>query len=106
MDKADLLVRRLMAEPVDIPGVGTVQVRGLSHGEILDLRDKGLEPRDLELTMVALAMVDPELSTDEVREWAYASPGGELDIVTRRIRELSGLGSGAQKSGGESVDDG
>lgn len=106
MDKATLLVNRLMAEPVEIPGVGTVRVRALSHGEILDLRKKGFEPEELELHMVALCMVEPELTADDVREWSYNSPGGEIDYVTRKIRELSALVEGAQKSGREGADDG
>lgn len=99
MDKRALLANRLPREEVEIPGVGTVTIRGLSRYE-LHLSGKGTEDGALiEARMLAMAMVDPELSVDDVLEWQKQAPAGELGPVTEKLRELSGLAEGAPKSG-------
>lgn len=106
MNRDDLLVKRLIAEPVELPGVGTIMVRGLSRGEVFDLRAKDLSVAELEVQTIALCMVDPVLSTDDVRDWSYNAPAHEIDLVFAKIRQLSGLSEGAQKSNGTGADDG
>ncbi|HEV8568984.1 MAG TPA: hypothetical protein VGQ92_18200 [Actinoplanes sp.] len=96
MDKETLLKPRLPEDDVEIPGVGTVRVRGLSRGEVL--RGQGLKGVDLEAYMLAAGMVDPPMTRDEVKQWQAASPAGELEPVTDVISRLSGLDEGAAKS--------
>lgn len=126
--KARLLKPRVPEAEVELPGFGTVRVRGLSRGEALAL-NKGKElgiikdTATWERKIVALAMVEPTFTEDEVEQWQNASTaGGELDAVTDKITELSGLSEDADKSGvpgdgndgpgvralprGEAVDDG
>jgi len=99
VDKSALLAARLPSEEVEIPGVGTVTLRGLSRYE-LHLAGKGTEdPALVERRMISYAMVDPQLSVDDVEQWQKVSPAGELGPVTEKLRELSGLAEGAAKSG-------
>lgn len=121
----DLLLKpRLPEADVDLPGVGSVRVRGLSRAEGIEVQkliDKGWDR--MERKLLSLAMVDPPLTEAEVGEWQQASVGGEIEPVTQHVMELSGLMQGADKEaykefdadpaaefralpGGEAVDDG
>lgn len=131
IDREALFKPRLEEAEVDLEGMGTVRVRGLSRGEVIAMRkatdtEANLDgPRALviERKMIALAMIDPKLTETEVARWQEAAPAGELEPVTAKIQELSGLSEGANKSGlpgaggepgagvralpgGEAVDDG
>lgn len=105
MDKELLFKSRLNEADVEVPGVGTVRVRGLSRGEVIVMRKatdsaETLDgPRQLviERKMIASAIVDPVLTEAEVKRWQDASPAGELDPVTNKISELSGLDDDAAK---------
>lgn len=106
MDKADLLRRRIQEAEVKIDELGVVIVRGLSRGEVFDLRQKKLSLSDLEIATITMCLVEPVMSEDEVRQWYYAAPSGELEGVFHKIREISGLVEGAQKSNGTGTDAG
>lgn len=96
IDKAKLLKSRLAETTVDIPGIGTVRVRGLSRAEALAAQNlKGAAA--IERRMLALALVDPVMTEAEVGEWQAAAPAGELEPVTDKIQELSGMTQGAAK---------
>lgn len=98
MDKAELLKKRTgETREVEIPGVGTVTVRGLSAGEVK--RWKGKSESEVERHVIAAAMVDPVLTLDEVDEWAENAPFGHLVDVIKAVYELSGVSEGAAKSG-------
>lgn len=96
--KARLLKSRLGEETIDIPGVGEVRVRGLSRGEVLLLQKSSSNPTQLEQKVVAIGMVEPQLTDKEVGAWQKASSSGEIERVVDAINRLSGLGQGAQKS--------
>lgn len=111
-------------EDVEIPGVCTVHVRGLSRGEVFMLRKLTAEDEDaFEVRMLSRSMVHPPMTEDEVRAMRKVSPAGELEDLTEKVRLLSGLGKPAEKAamvsfrdepgpgvralpGGEAVDDG
>ncbi|HEX6969408.1 MAG TPA: hypothetical protein VF174_11455 [Micromonosporaceae bacterium] len=106
VDKDMLLKPRLPEADVDIPGVGTVRVRGLSRDEVLVVRKAtdaehvdGPRALTLERKLLAAAMVDPQLSEAEVGRWQQSAPAGELQPVVEKVQELSGLDEGAAKSG-------
>lgn len=99
-----LLKPRINEGTVDIEGVGTVRVRGLTRGEVFQAQQiKGTEA--MERKIVAMGMVDPAMNEDDVKTWQRSSPAGELDAVANKIQELSGLGKGAEKSGMADVRD-
>lgn len=96
IDKELLFKSRLPEADVVLPGIGTVRVRGLSRTEALHCR----ETTDLvtvERRMLALGLVDPVLTENEVKRWQESSPAGELEELTLRISELSGMTPGAAK---------
>lgn len=93
VDKAALLAKRgLGTETVQIEGVGEVVVRGMSRAEALSLQKLGdLDAAEMERHLVSMAMVEPALTEDEVRQWQEAAPAGELEPVSEAIQRLSGL---------------
>jgi hypothetical protein len=99
VDKAQLLAPRLDQGEVEIPGVGTVTVRALSRFEMLSverLQSKGTLV--YERAVLALGMIDPALTEDEIAQWQKVSPAAEINVVAARINQLSGIGKGAAKS--------
>lgn len=100
IDKETLLKRRFGVEEVEIPGVGTVEVRPLSRAEALQLQDKGeMSVLEMERLLVSLAMVSPQLSEDEVGVWQENSPAGELQPIAEVITRISGMEQSSPKSG-------
>jgi hypothetical protein len=98
LDKKALLAPRLDEDDYEIPGVGTVRIRGLSRAQVIALRkidDMALA----DAQMVAWGLVDPALSVDEAKAWQASSGVAEIEGLTVAIGELSGEGRGATKSG-------
>lgn len=89
VNKELLLKSRLPEAEVDIPGVGTVRVRGLSRAEVLGMKD--LPNGEAEQRMVSAGLIDPELTADEVAEWQHVALVGEIDVIVTKIMDLSGL---------------
>lgn len=90
MDKECLFAKRLPEDDVEVEGVGTVRVRGLSRAEANAVKvHQGTEK--LEQKILTFGMVNPALTEDEVARWLRAASYGELEPVLTRIGELSGL---------------
>lgn len=83
-------------DDVPIPGVGTVRVRGLSRFEALSMKavDNAVASERL---MLHYAMVDPPMTEAEIGKWQRASGASELEPVTGKIAELSGMTQDAAK---------
>lgn len=106
MDKDLLFKPRLPEADVDLPGVGTVRVRGLTREEVFlvrkatdDAQMDGPRILVLERKLLAKAMVDPPLTEAEVGRWQEASVAGELGPVVDTVQRLSGIFEGAAKRG-------
>lgn len=102
--KARLLAPRLPEGDVEIGGVGTVRVRALTRAELLHvgrLESKG--PAAMERYTLACAMLDPAMTEDDVAAWQQASPAAELNVVSEKVNELSGIAPGAPKEAYKSV---
>lgn len=97
-DKDKLLAPRLPEDTVEIPGMGTVRVRGLSRGEFYALRKVTSDELDYDSKVLARCMLEPAMNEDEVRQWIRSAPAGEHSPVFSKINELSGIGQGADKS--------
>lgn len=98
MDKAALFKERLPEAEVDLPGVGTVRVRGLTRAEVLHVRKAtdsenmdGDRALVLERKLLTKAMVDPVLTEAEVGKWQETATPGELEPVIEKVQILSGL---------------
>lgn len=106
IDKESLLKARIEEAEIEIPGVGTVRVRGLTRGEVISMHKAtdnehtmdGPRVLVIERKMIAAGMVDPQLTEDEVKQWQQNSPAGELDPIAKKITELSGMEQGAGKA--------
>jgi hypothetical protein len=84
-----LQTRPLATDVVPIPAAGgAVRVRALTRDEALSLPDN---EREKEAHVLALGIVEPALSVSEVKEWLRTSPAGELQAVSVRIAQLSGM---------------
>lgn len=97
MDKAKLFAKRLHEEEYEIDGVGSVTIRSLSREEAMPLRDRKLPVDEVERKLLSAAMVDPQMSEDDVRQWQAASSAGEIEAITQRIAEISGMTMRADK---------
>lgn len=99
---SDLRARLLSAPRFEehtemIEGVGEITYRALSRDEVLNGRErnKGKSTAEIECYLVSLAMVDPELTPEDVTQWQRVSPAGELERITTQIMRLSGMGGRA-----------
>ena len=91
LNKAALLKATLPEAVVSLPSAaGEVRVRGLSRSDAIRVSVQK-SPEDQEATLVALGMVEPTLTVDDVREWQRVAPAGDLQAVSERIGELSGM---------------
>lgn len=94
--KGRLLKARVSEDDVEIDGIGTVRVRGLTRAEVFGTQQlKGIDAQERKI--VALGMVDPPMTEAEVGQWQANSPGGEMEPVVGKISELSGLSAKSAK---------
>jgi hypothetical protein len=101
IDKDRLLKPRLAESDYDIPDVGTVRIRRLAWDECAEITawtEKGRDSKAVYRRVLALALVDPVLSEDEVAEWMRGAPAGEIEDLARHVLTASGMQEGAQKS--------
>lgn len=105
MDKELLFRPRLPEADIEVPGIGTVRVRGLNRIEAMHVQAAD-GPEATERRIMTLGMVDPELTEAEVGQWQKASAAGEIEAVSSKIAELSGMLPGADKTAYKSVPDG
>lgn len=101
MDKALLFKPSTPEEDVEIPGRGTVRVRGFTRAELHEMTKRpnwDTDAAGAERTMLATAMLDPVLTEDEAGMWQEAATAGELKGIIEVIGRLSGLNEGAVKS--------
>ena len=118
MEKEALFAPRLARDEVELPGLGTVTVRGLSRLEAMHVQAAADDVAEADRRVIAQGMVDPELvvpgllhSIDarpcpacaDVKRWQEAAPADELEPVTDRIAALSGLAPSADKEAYKSV---
>lgn len=91
---------------VALPGGKAVKVRGMTRMELMLTRKNTEDPAVIEQRMLAFCLVEPRLTPQQVEAWQKASKPMVMAPVTEAIRELSGLGEGADKSNpGEAGDD-
>lgn len=95
----ELVAPRLVEDEYEIPGVGTVGIRGLSRQEVIDLQKLEGDVDVRERRMVSLGLVDPPVTEEDVAKWQKTSLAGEIEGLTVAIGNLSGLGVKADKSG-------
>lgn len=80
----------LPEDVVEAPGLGAVRVRGLNRVEIL-LLQKIDDMQTRERKMLAMAVLEPAMAEHQAGLWQTLSPAGEIEPVTTRIAQLSGM---------------
>lgn len=107
IDKDAFLKPRLPERELEV-GPWTVRIRGLSRAEYLRIGDlaRGESTDRAEVVTLALGLVDPALSEDEVRAWRDAATSDEVDAVSSAVIELSAGGADALKAAVQSFRDG
>lgn len=93
--KAALLKKRTATasnvKDLEVEGIGTITIRGLSRAEALELSEGERNAQDLEVRLLAAGMVTPALTIPEAAQWQKNAPSGEVDKVSTAIAELSGM---------------
>lgn len=97
MDKDALFRPRCTEKDVELPGVGTVRVRGLTRAQVLEISKGANDGKDMEPQALSWAMVDPELTVDEVKRLFEVASFGEIQLLNETVNELSGIAGLAQK---------
>jgi hypothetical protein len=87
-------------EDVTLPSGRMVRVRGLSRHELF-FNGKGTEDSALlERRNVASCLLIPKMTMAQLEAWQRSSSaGGDFKALSEVIRDMSGLGEGADKSG-------
>ena len=102
--KARLLAERFSVEEIEVPGIGTVKVRGLTRGEVLEFNDRKLSEVEGERFMLAKALVEPKMTEEDIAQWQAVSPPNEIGAVVEGVLRLSGLNKDAQKAAYKSAE--
>ena len=95
--KLDDFLAAITASPVslEVPGLGTVQVRGLSVMESQELEEYRDNDKQLLVQVVRRGLVSPQLSEEHVDALSNASIA-KVRVIAERILELSALGEGEE----------
>lgn len=93
-------------EDVEVDGVGTVTVRGLSRAESLIVGKAEGDPTATERTMLRFGMLEPALTETQIREWLAVAPNDHVDPITKAIARLSGMLEESPKEAYKSTGDG
>jgi hypothetical protein len=92
-------VEQAATQDVELPNGAVVKVRGLTRRELLDAGHATDDNALIEARNVAAGLLVPKMSLVQIQEW-QRSAGSVVAFarVTNAIRDLSGLGAGADKS--------
>lgn len=103
IDKKQLLTARLPRQEVEVGGLGSVVVRGLSRNEVLGVQALAAsgDSNAFEVGLLAAGLVDPVLDEAEIRAWRQAALASEIEPVVDAILELSGLTKKVEKEAAE-----
>jgi hypothetical protein len=89
ISKEAILKPQLPEEVIDVAGLGPVRVRGLSRSEWMANKDRdGVE---WEIGLLAVGLVDPKLSEEEIRQMREATTVKVIDEIASGILRLSGM---------------
>ncbi|WP_030488194.1 hypothetical protein [Micromonospora chokoriensis] len=109
VDKAALFRPRCTEQDVDLPGLGVVRIRALTRAEVIRISEAAKanegNPAATEALSLSLAMVDPQLTEDEVRQWTAVAGFGEIETLNTAINKLSGIAGRADKEAYKSLRD-
>lgn len=91
-----LLALTLPEREVNLDGVGSIRVRGLSRQETIAISEATIAD-DMENRVLAYGMLDPAMTTEQVDEWRCHASSSIIRPALDAILELSGLGPDQQR---------
>lgn len=92
-------------EDVTLPNGRVVKVRGLSRYEHMLIAKNTEDGNVIERRMLRYGMVEPKMTEDQAEAWQRNGRTDVVKFATEAIRNLSGFGDGADKSGVDQVRD-
>lgn len=98
LTRAQILARKVGREIVSLPDGSTVEIRGVTHDEV-STSNKFADVNERTAYIVSKALVDPELSFDDVIAWTQSGDAGDITAISEAVAVLSRLNEGAGKSG-------
>lgn len=93
----DLLEPTLDEVDFELPTGRKVRIKSLNRDEALQIVESKKGSRDREIKMVAWAMVKPAMSYTQAAQWFAAAKAGDIQALTYKIQELSGLDDKAER---------
>lgn len=93
-----LLSARSEKHTAEVPGFGEVEVRPLTRKECMNLAGKEIDAAEVERIVLSLALVEPQMSQEEVGQWQDVASFGELQPVLELVLKISGLEQMATKA--------
>jgi hypothetical protein len=93
-------------EALEVEGLGTVKVRGLTRSESLIVGKSEGDPTSTERTMLRYGLVEPALTEAQIKEWLAVAPNDHVDPITKAIARLSGMIKSSEKDAYKSAGDG
>lgn len=100
LTREQILSRKIGKGTATLPDGGTVAIRAMTKLEFQRAEATAEELGvDLDAVVLSIAMTDPALTPADVQEWMGTAPAGDVVAVITAVRDLSGMGEGAGKSG-------
>lgn len=93
ISKDAFLKASLPESEFNVPGLGTIRLRGLSRAEVVRFAELDFDGR--EVHTLACGIVAPELTEDEVREWRSTVVSRTVRLINDEIIKLSALNENA-----------
>jgi hypothetical protein len=102
-----LLKQSFGVQEVEIEGLGSVTIRPLTRGEVLQLQVQAekheWDAAKQEQVLVSIGMVEPKLTEDEVKTWQDVSPADQMSVVVEAIQGASGVKADSSKEATKSL---
>lgn len=96
--KEALTTPHIKTDEVEIEGIGSVLVRGLSRWEMIETGKLDDNRQKQDNLAISYGLLEPTMDEHEIMAWRKAGAVMELERVARKINELSGVGKDAAKS--------
>jgi len=82
-----------------LPSGKLVRIRPLTRAEHLWIGKGSEDGEEIEARMISKALVEPPLTFEQAKKWQKSAASADVSAITDKIRDLSGFGQGADKSG-------
>lgn len=99
VSKEELLAKRFGVEDFEVPELGTFKIRALTRAQALEIKDREMPVAVAEQRIIARAVVEPQLSEEDVAALQQNIPAGLFEPLVDRIAVISGMKQDATKSG-------